>query len=56
MSLPRPPWYGPLERALAPARPYSQALLVAVALGALYIAWAGSDVARFAALVWIVSP
>lgn len=52
----RPPWYGALERTLAPTRPYTSGLLVLVALAVLYVAVTGSDAARFATLVWIVSP
>ncbi len=56
MNIPKMPWYAKLESGLAPIKPYSQILLIAIALVTLAIAIWGDTIMQMAWFVYLISP
>lgn len=56
MPLPEMPWYDSIERGLKPLDRYMQVLLLAIAVGCIYVAVRGTPATRTAMFVYLVSP
>ena len=56
MSIPRPPWYGTLERKLKGVEWLTDALLIGIIIVSVYLLIKGDSVLKTAWAVYLVSP
>ena len=56
MATPSLPWYGAIERGLAPISGHLSVALWVVAVSCIIVAWKGDAVIKMAFLVYLVSP